>query len=195
MTSSSSGAGCGLDAMLIVYSLLDGHPAASACEDLIRSRDDWFTPSIALFEAKAVLTKIYAVDAASATRKLAVFADGPVVVVPVDGALARNAMHQADLLNIDLTDALLLEIAVAHGATSVATEDRKFARACNEVGIAAISALDADLRRQVTEWENARIPAKGLARILFHVHGWLVRNHTEAAEDFWSHTRGGSHLP
>ena len=34
----------GLDAMLIVYSLLADHPASLACERFIRERSGWFTP-------------------------------------------------------------------------------------------------------------------------------------------------------
>ena len=52
----------GLDAMLIVYSLLDGHPASITCESFIRNHTNWFTTTLTLFEAKAILTKVYAVD-------------------------------------------------------------------------------------------------------------------------------------
>ncbi|MYA98149.1 hypothetical protein F4X90_00500 [Candidatus Poribacteria bacterium] len=82
----------GLDAMLIVYSLLDDHPASTACESFIRDHTNWFTTALTLFEAKAILTK-------------------------------------------------------------------------------------------------------GLPRILRRIHLWLHQNHQQVAEDFWSQTGGGSHLP
>ena len=59
MTSSSSPPPqCGLDTMILVYSLLQGHPAATACERLLRAHAGWFTSPWVLFEAKAVLLKI-----------------------------------------------------------------------------------------------------------------------------------------
>lgn len=53
----------GLDAMIIVYSLLDQHPASIPCEQFIRSHSGWFTTALTVLEVKAVLTKVYGVDA------------------------------------------------------------------------------------------------------------------------------------
>ena len=58
----------GLDTMLIVYSLLQGHPAASPCEQFIRSQTGWFTTPLSIFEAKAVLTKVYGVPSSLASQ-------------------------------------------------------------------------------------------------------------------------------
>ena len=82
MTSSSSPPlQCGLDTMILVYSLLQGHPAATACEQLLRAHAGWLTSPWVLFEAKAVLTKVYGEDPALVTQKLAQVAHGPVVLV------------------------------------------------------------------------------------------------------------------
>lgn len=63
MTSSSSPSPVrALDAMLITYSLLDGHPASAACEEHIRSHAGWLTTSFTLLEVKAILTKVYQVE-------------------------------------------------------------------------------------------------------------------------------------
>jgi predicted nucleic acid-binding protein len=56
--------------MVLVYALLDGHPASAACERLIREQAGWFTTSMTLLEVKAVLTKVYGVEATQATEKL-----------------------------------------------------------------------------------------------------------------------------
>lgn len=39
------------------------------------------------------------------------------------------------------------------------------------------------------------LPAKGLPRILHHFHRWLIHGHPHAADEFWSQTGNGSHLP
>ena len=66
--SSNQIAPSGLDAMLIVYSLLDDHPASAVCESFIRERTRWVTTTLALLEVKAILTKVYAVDATLASQ-------------------------------------------------------------------------------------------------------------------------------
>jgi len=82
MTSSSNPPlQCGLDTMILVYSLLQGHPAATACERLLRAHAGWFTSPWVLFDARAVLTKLYGEDPALVTQKLAQVAHGPVVLV------------------------------------------------------------------------------------------------------------------
>jgi hypothetical protein len=92
MTSSSSPPlQYGLDTMILVYSLLQGHPAATACEQLLRAHAGWFTSPWVLFEA--------------------------------------------------------------------------------------------------------HVPPKGLPRVLRRVQLWLSHSHPQAAQDFWSQTGGGSHLP
>src|SRR5438874_11964728 len=106
----------GLDAMLIVYSLLNAHPASTTCEQFIRTHSGWFTTTFTLLEVKAILTKAYAVDAVLASRKLAQFVVGPIVITAVDHPIALAAMHAADVLGIDLTDAVLLHTVQARGA-------------------------------------------------------------------------------
>ena len=67
MTSSSSPPlQCGLDTMILVYSLLQGQPAATACEQLLRAHAGWFTSPWVLFEAKAVMCPPRACRACSA---------------------------------------------------------------------------------------------------------------------------------
>ena len=185
----------GLDAMLIVYSLLNAHPASTTCEQFIRTHSSWFTTTFTLFEVKAILTKVYAVDAVLASRKLAQFAAGPIVVTAVDPPIALAAMHAADVLGIDLTDAVLLHTVQARGALWLATDDTKLAQACRQVGVTPETPIDTALRQQMVVWEAANLPAKGLPRVLRQIHQWLYRIAPPTAEDFWSYTGGGSHLP
>jgi predicted nucleic acid-binding protein len=185
----------GLDAMLIVYSLLNGHPASVMCEQFIRNRTGWFTTTFTLFEAKTILTKVYSVDSALASQKLAKFAASPIIVVAVDLATALTAMRMADTFGIDLTDAVLLQTSQLHGALLLATEDKKLVQACQKIGITPETPIDATLRQQIAAWEVANLPAKGLPRILRHIHQWLNQIHPQTAQDFWSQTGGGSHLP
>ncbi|MGH7138460.1 MAG: type II toxin-antitoxin system VapC family toxin [Pirellulales bacterium] len=185
----------GLDTMLLVYCVLDGHPAETACEHFLRSQSGWFTSPLVLFEAKAILTKVYAVDPAAATKKLAQFSTVRMTFVDLDAAAVLAAFQLADVHGLNTTDAVLLQLATKHGARYIATDDQHFGHVCGQFGINVVSPLDATLRKTVAAWELAHVPPKGMARVLRRVHQWLSQSHTQAAQDFWSQTGGGSRLP
>lgn len=185
----------GLDAMLIVYSLLGNHPASDVCEAFIRERASWFTTTLTLLETKAILTKVYAVDANLVSQRLFQFSAGPIEIIEVDLSITLASMQIADTLGIDMTDAVLLQAARTRGANILATDDRKLVDACHQVDITVENPIDIQLRRQMASWEAENLPQKGLPRVLRQIHQWLEQNHQQAAEDFWSQTGGGSHLP
>jgi len=185
----------GLDTMLVVYSTLTGHPAATACEQFIRSRTGWFTTSLSFLEAKAVLTKVYGIEAALVTEKLAQLTQGLVTVVAVDAGTSLEAMKLADDHNLDLTDAVLLSCLLTNQSLEIATDDQKLAQICRQLGFTVVNPIDSSLRLLMAQWEAENIPPKGLPRILRQFHRWLGLNHPQVADDFWSQTGGGSHLP
>jgi predicted nucleic acid-binding protein len=184
-----------LDAMVLVYALLEGHPASAACEQMIRERKGWFTTSMTLLEVKAVLTKVYGVEATEVTQKLTQVVSGPLAVLPVDAALVLAAMSTADRLRLDLTDAVLLETALAQQATNLATDDGRLADSCRKLGLAPEEPFGDELRGEVAAWESAHLPAKGLPRVLGRIERWLVERDEVLAQDFRSQTGGNSHLP
>ena len=79
--SSEQFTGRGLDAMLIVYSLLDDHPASDTCESFIRDHVKWFTTTLTLLEAQAILTKVYDVDVNLSSQQLSQFSAGPIEII------------------------------------------------------------------------------------------------------------------
>src|SRR5438876_3872663 len=116
------------------------------------------------------------------------------ILLDIDAAVAASALSFADSLQIDLADAVLLQLTVQYGAPWLATEDQRFAQVCSQVGITPLSPFDAGLRQQTAAWENANLPSKGLSRVLRRIHDWLSQMHPQAAQDFWSHTAGASNL-
>lgn len=195
ITSSSSALDFGLDTMFLVYCLITGHPARAACHNFLRSQSGWFTSPLVLIEAKAILTKVYSIDPAVASTKLAQFSTVPMTFVDLDAAGVHAAFQLADGHRLNTTDAILLQLAIKNGARNIVTDDQHFAQTCSQFGLVAVSPLDAMLRQAVAAWEAAHVPPKGLARILWRVHQWLSQAHPQAAQDFWSHSRGGSYLP
>lgn len=185
----------GLDTMVLVYSLLQGHPAATTCEQLLRAQSGWFTTASVLFEAKSVLTKVYGEDPIAVTQKLSQIANGPVVLCDLDPADVPVVLGLADSNQLDLSDAILLHLVREHAAPFLVTDDQTLASICVNFGITAVSPLDTALRQAVAVWESAHVPPKGLPRVLRRVHEWLTETHPQAAAAFWSKTAAGSHLP
>src|SRR5262245_43574177 len=185
----------GLDAMIIVFSLLKRHPAATPCEQFIKGHAGWFTSVLALFEAKAILSKVYGVDPTLATAMGSQFAQGPIIVCDVDLSLASAAFQFSDSHGLDLSDAVLLQLARQYGAQTLTTDDQALAKVSGQYGIVVDSPFDPGLRQQTAAWEAANLTPKGLPRILRRVHEWLLQGHPLAAADFWSVSGNGSHLP
>ena len=134
----------GLDAMIIVYSLLNEHPASEICEQFIRNHTGWFTTTFTLFEAKSILTKIYAVDSNLASQKLTQLTEGPIAVISVDLIITLTSMNIADDLKIDLTDAVLLQTALTQKASYLVTDDDKLTKACQMVGITSENPISSE---------------------------------------------------
>lgn len=184
-----------LDTMLIVYSALNGHPAAPPCERFLRGHTGWFTSPLVVIEAQAVLTKVYGVNPVDSTRTLGQLLSVPVAIVDLSAPDVLAAFKLADTHRLDVTDAVLLELCRRHGAKHMATDDQRLAQTCGLMGIAPESPIDASLRQAITAWEVVNIAPRGLPRVLRRVHQWLSGAHVQAAQDFWSNSGGGSHLP
>lgn len=181
--------------MLIVYGLLEDHPLSGLCEQFIREREGWLTTSLTLLEVQSVLTKVYGVDASAAAVKLKQFASGPIEIIEVDAQMALTAAEVAAILQIDLTDAVLLQVAKQQNVRRLATDDGKLARVCRQVQLDIENPIDAPARSLMAEWEERHLSAKGLPRLLRRVHLWLAQQDDDVAEHFWSQTGNGSHLP
>src|SRR4051812_29832430 len=85
-----------LDTPLVVYSLLQNHPASSICSQYIQSQGTWTTSSLVLLETRAILTKVYDVAGPLVTQKLAQLSALPIRVHGLDEAAALDAMQCAD---------------------------------------------------------------------------------------------------
>lgn len=195
ISSSSPSLERGLDTMVLVYSLLRGHPAETACEQLLRTQSGWFTSASVIFEAKGVLTKVYGEDPLVVSQKLVQIANGPLVVLGLGAADLPAVLGLVDAHALDFTDAALLHLARQNAARYLVTDDQHLAQMCGNVGITPVSPIDATLRQAVAAWEIQHVPPKGLPRVLRRVHSWLNQSHAQAAQDFWSRTGAGSHLP
>ena len=193
--SSSEPALRAVDSMILVYALLDGHPASATCEQFVREQAGWFTTPLHILEIYAVLTKIYGVEPQASNQKLRQLLQHALGIVPLDGIITADVLETATGLGIDLTDAALIVTAKQVGAQWVATEDHQLQQVCLQLGWVVETPIDDALRQVISQWEQQHLPAKGLPRVLSRVHRWLEEHDEALARVFWNHTGGGSHLP
>src|SRR5260370_41515955 len=70
---------------------------------------------------------------ADATRKLTLFAAGPIVLLDLDPAATVSVLQLADTHAIDLIDAIMLHLAHQHADGYLTTEDRPNDRAWSQI--------------------------------------------------------------
>ena len=138
----------GLDTMLIVYSSLREHPTSAICEQFILSREGWVSTPLLLVEFYSVLTRNYGVDRQSAIQKTMELAGKPIEILSLAGHTVTAAIHLANEYNLDTNDAILLQICLTYGVNVIATDDRRFARACDDFGIVVENPITSTIRQR-----------------------------------------------
>ncbi len=192
-----------LDTMILVYALLEGHPASSVCQQFILKRSGWSTTTLNILESYAVLAKVYGVDREGINQKLNQLLNAPIVILPVDILTLQEALKvlhtlasaSPSALRLDLTDSVVVAASLVKGIGCISTEDANLVRACQYLGIQTETPFSEEIRKQVSDWEEKYLPQKGLPRVLKQVYRWLREQNEEIASAFWSQTGNGSHLP
>lgn len=185
----------GLDTMFMVYSLLDGHPASTACEQVITSRHGWISTPFLVVEGITIMTKVYGVESEIARRLTTGFAYGPINILPIELEIITAAADLSILHDVDINDAVLLQTCIEHGIACIATDDRRFTKICANFGIIVENPITPKIRQQMAAWEAANLPPRGLQRLLSHIHQWLKTQEPDIATKFYDSTGQYLHLP
>lgn len=185
----------GLDTMFLVYSSLQEHPASAICEQFILSKEGWVSTPLLFVEFYNVLTRNYGVDRQSTIQKTMELVDKPIEILLLEGHTVAAAIWLANEYNLDTNDAILLQICLTSGINVIATDDRRFARACDDLGIVVENPITATVRQQMTVWEEVNLPPRGLPRLLLHIHRWLEVQNLNIAEVFYEATGQYLRLP
>lgn len=182
-----------LDANFLIYSLLEDHPASKVCEKLILSCEnkfDWITSPITLIETFYVLIKIYGQKIEDVYNKIKAIVKLPLGIVSLDQLLVISALDKRIRHQIDINDAILLQIGIEIGIPIIATDDKRLAKAVEDYGIVCENPITKEIRQEMAEWERINLPEKGIARIYKGVHKWLEDKDKSIADEFKSLTKG-----
>lgn len=185
-----------VDANVIVYSLLDDHPAADACDSLLRSgRYDFYATPLTPFEVYFVLRRIYGVEKKEASNRALSLFDSPLSFTEIGRDEAETALRRCVTYDIDANDSLLIQSCLRFGIPSLTSDDQRLLKACEEEGIQPQSPIGEEHRRKMVLWEEEKLPPSGLPRLLKRIHSWLGDVNPEAATLLLEATGGLRHLP
>jgi len=180
-----------LDSNILIYSILEGHPASTACEQLILSSEGkfiWATSPITFYETFHVLVKIYNQPTIKVISKIDEIMKLPINIISLNSQLTISSLEKCVKHSIDTNDSLLLEIAIRQGIPIIATDDKKLINVCNEYGIICENPITEEIRKNMSEWEKENLPEKGLGRIYFKVYDWISKKDEKIAKLFKTET-------
>ena len=130
-----------IDANLLIYALIEDHPASSVCEAFIRKENRYrklYTTMLTPFEVFHVLWRIYGLKREQAMEKALSLFNSPLSFIPITEEVARISLEKIVEYKIDSNDALLLTSSILYDIPSLASDDRKLLKASNEEGIHTI---------------------------------------------------------
>ena len=184
-----------VDSNIIVYSLLDNHPASEVCRDFLESKlYKFYISPIIPFEIYHVLHRVYGVPKSDAREKALLLFQASIEIFPVDGEMARNALEKAVTHGLELNGSLLLAAGIRYEIPSIATEDRRLLNISTKHGIFPQTPVTDEIKGEIDEWER-RIPPKGLQRILKAVYRWIKDRDEGIAEAFKDESQNFKTLP
>ena len=186
-----------LDSNILIYSILEGHPASEACEQLIISGEgkfNWVTSPITYYETFHILIRVYGMEPSQVLNKIKEVMDLPFDIQPLDSRIIITSLEKSIFHSIDMNDSVLLMMGINLGIPIIATDDRKLIKACENYGITCENPITETLRDEMRAWESKNLPEKGIGRIYYRVYDWLIQKDMNLAEIFKNDTRNFTKL-
>jgi len=184
-----------VDSNLLIYSVLDDHPASPVCRAYIARQGTITLTVLTLIEIYFVLTRIYGIVETQATDAIERLLCTPIELVSVDGPDVTTTLRLCASSRLDTNDALQLHLCRQLGIHHLATDDGHLMNVAQAYGLTVENPIDEALRQQMAAWEDAHLPAKGLPRLLGRIHDWLSGRDPLAAAEFRNATGNLHRLP
>jgi predicted nucleic acid-binding protein len=176
-----------VDSNIFIYSLLDNHPAHAECAAFLDANDE---PGVlislidCIFEIYAILKNVYSIQIQDILIKIEGLLSSNVSFSTLNTQATMQTLELASTQGIQITDARLYLLASDVQAPVIMTDDIRFQNFIKERGLIAETPISQETRNIMEEWEAANLPARGLPRILAHVHEFLDKNDPSLALRF-----------
>lgn len=187
-----------IDTNVLVYALIDNHPASSVCEMFIREQQDqhqFYTTTLTPFEVFHVLWKIYDLNIHQVLERVMLVLNSPLSFIQISERATRIAFKKRVEYQLETNDALLLAVALVHDIPSLVSDDIKLLNACEQEGLMALSPINDHIRAEISQWEKENLPEKGISRILTRIYSWLQEEENQVAQMFKIATNNLTQFP
>jgi len=184
-----------VDSNLLIYSVLDDHPASPVCRAYITRQGKITLTILTPIEIYFVLIRIYSIAEEQASDTIERLMRTPIELVSADESDVTATLRLCASHHLDTNDALQLHLCRQLGIHRLATDDGHLTNVALAYGLTVENPIDETLRQQMATWEAAHLPAKGLPRLLGHVYGWLSEREPLLADEFRNATGNLHRLP
>lgn len=185
-----------LDTSILVYSLLEDHPASSECQKFIESQDKVITSLITLVEIFFVMTKIYGIDPTQTWEKIDELATtSPLEFTELEPDNLLSALNFCNQYRVDTNDGILIQICLESKNSILVTDDSNLTEVCRKLGISTQNPISEKVRQLMSRWEEDNLPNKGLPRILYRIWSWINKKDEKIATEFRGITQNLVRLP
>jgi predicted nucleic acid-binding protein len=184
-----------LDSNLLIYSILADHPASTVCQEFIEASESLVASSITLIELFFVTTQIYGIGPARVLTKINELFASPLIIIAADADTVAAALALCAEHKIDTNDAVQIQMCLDLGIPALATDDGRLIKLCKKLEIETKNPITDELKQTMRIWEEAKLPQKGLPRILHQIHEWIAVHDLALADDFRNATRNLTRMP
>ncbi|MEM3563221.1 MAG: type II toxin-antitoxin system VapC family toxin [Candidatus Jordarchaeaceae archaeon] len=187
-----------IDTNILVYALVENHPATATCDDFIRRVSEkklLMTTPLTPFEIYYVLWRIYGLNRDKAFEQAVSLFDSPIEFTHITEEDAHMALRKVVEHSIEANDALLLISCLKQGASSLATDDTRLLKACQQEGVHTEEPIDTKVSQNMETWEKEKLPEKGVQRMLLRIYNWLLDTNPKVAQEFKQATQGMKRVP
>ncbi|MGQ9722589.1 MAG: type II toxin-antitoxin system VapC family toxin [Candidatus Jordarchaeum sp.] len=187
-----------IDTNILVYALVEGHPATSACEEFIRRVGEkklLVTTPLTPFGIYYVLWRIYGLCRNKACEQAVLLFDSPIELIHITEEDVCVALRKVVEHSIEANDALLLVSCLQHSISSLASDDTRLLKACQKEGVHTEEPIDTKISQKMEMWEKDKLPEKGAQRMLLRVYNWLLDTDPKVADEFKQATGDMERLP
>jgi predicted nucleic acid-binding protein len=187
-----------IDSNIIIYSLLQNHPANGDCVKFLEDHD---APNVlyslvdCIYETFRILKNVYRIDSNAIVQRLEKLINTNIVFLSLNLQDSFKALEIQTKNSIQITDARLFLLASTQQIPMIVTDDIRFQMFNRSQRLLTESPITQDTRNKMAEWEKKNLPEAGLPRILARIHAYLNGRDPKAADLFERDTLHFSKLP
>jgi predicted nucleic acid-binding protein len=187
-----------IDSNIIIYSILENHPANQVCKDFLASIDtqnSLFSHQDCLLELFQVLRVNYAINLDIIIKKIRQLYQSNISFKTNINSNLLDVFELVKQYGIHPVDAKLYLLSIELQAPIIVTDDWKFRNFLKTKGILGETPITDNISKLIQDWENKNLPSGGIARILKYLNSYLEKLDANIALKLKEDTKNWTKFP